>query len=559
MRQEPSTPGKPTEGKPGPRVDLGIAASTGHDLSAGVVVFLVALPLCLGIALASGAPLFSGILAGVVGGLLVPLISRSELSVSGPAAGLTAIVLMGISQLGSFEAFLAATFLAGLLQLGLGLLKAGGFAALVPLSVIRGMLTAIGLILILKQLPHAIGYDVEAIGMQAFATVDGENTFSLLADALGRTKWGALLISAACMAVLVLWPRTRFGKVPWLPSALLVAVLGVALNAVLAQVLPRFALGTTHLVALPAMSGPGGFLAELTLPDWSAFARPDVYTIAVTIALVASIETLLCIEAVDRLDPWKRSSPMSRELVAQGVGNAACGLIGGIPITSVIVRSSTAVHAGGRTRMTAFYHGVFLLVSVMFFGSVLALIPLAALAAILLQVGYKLAHPSLFRQMYRAGWDQFVPFAVTVVAILLTDLLRGVVVGMVVGIAFTLRNTAAGAFTILRDGSTVTIRFNKDQTFIQKPALSNLLRSIGPDTRVIIDGQKVQYLDLDIKEILEEFQRAAPRRGIKVELRGLATDARGVTSIQRPLSSNPVRVEPEEPSAKAPPCADTAS
>jgi MFS superfamily sulfate permease-like transporter len=532
--------------EPTQKVDLSLRASTRFDLPAGLVVFLVALPLCLGIALASGAPLFSGIVAGVVGGLVVPLISRSQLSVSGPAAGLTAIVLMGISQLGSFEAFLAATFLAGLMQLGLGLLKAGGFAALVPLSVIRGMLAAIGLILIFKQLPHAIGYDVEAMGAEAFLVNEGTNTFTLLIESISRTEWGALAISSLCMATLLLWPRMAVGRLRWMPSALLVVVLGVLLNHVLALIAPNVALGGEHLVTLPSIRGPAGFLGELTLPDFGALvAQPEIYTVAVTIALVASVETLLCIEAVDRLDPFKRHSPMSRELVAQGVGNTLCGLIGGIPITSVIVRSSTAVHSGGRTRMTAIYHGVLLLMAVMFAGRILTLIPLAALAAILLQVGYKLAHPSLFKQMYRSGADQFVPFAVTIGAILLTDLLRGVIVGIIVGIIFTLRNTAAGAFTMLKDGQTITIRFNKDQTFVQKPALNNMLREIPPDTHVIIDGHRIEYLDLDIQETLEEFRHTAPRRGITVELRGLRTDGQGATVLQRPDSNDAVRRDPK--------------
>lgn len=342
-------------------IDLSVRASARYDLTAGVVVFLVALPLCLGIALASGAPLSAGIVGGIVGGIVVPLISRASLSVSGPAAGLTAIVVMGIEQAGSFEVFLGAVMLAGIFQIGLGALQAGQIVALVPSSVIKGMLAAIGLILILKQVPHALGYDVEAMGAEGFVAGPDGNTFSVILHALSGVHLGAVIVSALSLFVLFAWPRLPIvGRVTWLPAALVVVLVGIAVNAFFAVEAPGMRIGGRHLVELPVVSGFGGFISQLRTPDLAAFTRTDVYELAVTIGIVASIETLLSIEAVDRLDPFKRRSPMNRELLAQGVGNTVSGLMGGLPITSVIVRSSTAVASGGRTRLTAFSHGVWL-------------------------------------------------------------------------------------------------------------------------------------------------------------------------------------------------------
>lgn len=522
-----------------------------YDIPSGVVVFLVAVPLCLGIALASNAPLFSGLLSGIIGGLVIPWISRSPLSVAGPAAGLTAIVLMGIDKLGSFEAFMVATFLGGLVQIGLGAIRAGGLASLVPLSVIRGMLAAIGLIVIFKELPHAIGYDIEAMGVESFIAPEGRNTFSLMLDALAQIEWGAFVISMISLLLLAAWPKTPMGRVNWLPGALMVVFLGVGLNALFHNMAPALSLAESHLVRLPDIAGPAAFVGNLRTPDFSVLTNPAIYTVAVTVGLVASMESLLCVEAVDRLDPFKRHSPMSRELVAQGVGNSISGLIGGLPITSVIVRSSTNVASGGRTRLAAIVHGVLLLSSVMFATQLLSLIPLAALAAILLQVGYKLAHPRLMMRMYRSGWEQFVPFAVTIVAILFTDLLRGVIVGLVVGMIFTLRHTAAGAYTVIRGAGTFTIRFNKDQTFVHKAALNNVLREIPDDAKVIFDAKRVEYLDLDIKETINEFRSVASSRGIEVEIRGLETDDHGNAVARRPADAGVVRTRPDEDRASS--------
>ncbi|MEO1335812.1 MAG: SulP family inorganic anion transporter, partial [Myxococcota bacterium] len=502
------------------RTDLSILANTRYDLSAGLVVFLVALPLCLGIALASGAPLFSGIIAGIVGGIIIPLASKSALSVSGPAAGLTAIVLMGIERLGGFEAFMAATVLAGLMQIGLGAAKAGGLGELVPTSVIKGMLAAIGLILILKQFPHATGYDVENFSL-AFNAGDSGNTFTLLLESFTKIEFGALIISIISLVILFGWAKTPLRKITFVPPALVVVVLGVFINQGFQQFAPDLYLGASHLVKLPEIAGIGGFFAKLNFPDWSTLGRSEVYTMAVTIALVASIETLLCIEAVDRLDPFRRRTPTSRELVAQGLGNTVSGFIGGLPITSVIVRSSANVSSGGRTRMSAVYHGFFLLLAVSFLGSVLNLIPLACLAAILLQVGYKLARPGLFVTMYKYGQDQFVPFTVTVGAILLTDLLQGVIIGLIVGIIYVLRHKTNAAFSVAKDADHFALKFNKDVSFIHKPALVSVLREIPDDTRVTIDGSDADYVDFDITESIQQFLAGAVQRGIKAEVVGI--------------------------------------
>ena len=507
-----------------PSDELHPLATARSDVPAGLVVFLVALPLCLGIAMASGAPLVSGLVAGIVGGLVVPAVSRAPLSVSGPAAGLTAIVLAGVADLGGFKAFLVATVLAGLLQMGLGALKAGGLGALVPSSVIKGMLAAIGLILILKQLPHALGYDVETFGSDAFLAPTGENTFSLITHALASIEWGAVLVAALSLAFLVLWPKTPFGKLPFLPAALVAVLVGTGVNLALVSFAPEFALGATHLVSLPEVDGPAGLWAALHSPDWSALTNPATWTVAVTIALVASIETLLSVEAVDGLDPQRRATPTSRELVAQGLGNTVSGLLGGLPITSVIVRSSANVSAGGRTRLSAVVHGVLLFGAVLYLSPYIMMVPLACLAAVLLQVGYKLVRPSLVRRLWSHGLEQFVPFATTVVAILFTDLLRGVMVGLVVGLVFVLRNKAHRTFTLVDEGEQVVLHINKDVSFIHVPALLGVLRGLPDGTRLKIDATGAEFIDFDIREKLADFVESAPLRGIEVELEGVYPD-----------------------------------
>ncbi|MDO9022068.1 MAG: SulP family inorganic anion transporter [Deltaproteobacteria bacterium] len=491
-----------------------------YDLPAALVVFLVALPLCLGIALASGAPLLSGLIAGCVGGLVIPLISRSPLSVSGPAAGLAAIVLAGIHKIGSFRAFCAIVLAAGVLQGALGLLRAGQIVSFIPLSVIRGMLAAIGLLLILKQTPHAVGYDAETFWSVSFEVAGEGNTFTLLLRALSRLEWSAVLVSAVSLAILVTVPRTRLARVTWLPGPLLVVVAATLINAALLRWAPGLALEARHLVAVPS-GGPAELFRELRFPDFSALLRAEAWPLVVTIAVVASLESLLSVQAIDKLDPFKRKSPPNRELIAQGVANALSGLIGGLPITAVIVRSSANLNAGGHTQASAFVHGLLLLVAVLFLGPLLNRIPLAALATILIVTGYKLATPTLFRQMYRRGQVQFLPFVLTVVAILFTDLLKGVVAGIVVGVAFTVRNSMSGALSVVDEGGTRTVRFQKDIYFFHRPALIEALESTPKGYRLVVDRGGADYVEDDALEILHDLEETARSKGIELELRNV--------------------------------------
>ncbi len=518
---------------------LSLFANIRYDLPAGLVVFLVALPLCLGIALASqgtvdGAPMFSGLLAGILGGMVIPLISRSSLSVSGPAAGLIAIVIVGIDSVGSWEAFLVAVFLGGIIQIGLGALKAGAIAYFFPTSVIKGMLAAIGLILIRKQLPHAFGLDIEDFDTQ-FNIV---NTIAIFKELVIDKHYevGATVISVISILILILWEKTKLKSISWLPSALVVVVVGTVLNILYKGIMPDwYLIGATydaagnvldngHLVSLPLSlveRGIGGFFEEITFPDWSVLGNPTVYTLAITIGLVASVETLLSVEAADKLDPYKRQTPLNRELLAQGVANVLAGLLGGLPITAVIVRSSANVNAGGRTRLSAFFHGVFLFLSVIFIAGVLNLIPLGCLAAILLLIGYKLSHPKLYRSMYRNGMNQFLPFLVTVIAVLATDLLIGIAIGTTVGIAFTIRANFRASIITKREGDHTMITFKKDVSFLNKAILSKALGEIPSGTKVSIDGSGVAFIDHDIQEILSEFQIRAKESDIELTIIGV--------------------------------------
>ncbi|HVK69713.1 MAG TPA: SulP family inorganic anion transporter [Polyangium sp.] len=506
------------------RLNLSPLANLKYDLPAGLVVFLVALPLCLGVALASNAPLFAGLTAGVIGGLLIPLMSRSSLSVCGPAAGLTAIVLAGIDKLGSFENFLVAVVLGGVLQIILGVARLGTAVYLIPSSVIKGMLAAIGLILILKQFPHAVGYDLDQEGSEQFVVSAEENTFTMILHAFGRLERGALVISAVSMGILVLWEKTeRLRKLSWLPGALVVVLVGTGLNILFRKTGLPIALEQSHLVTLPAYDGVSGVLGQLRTPTFAALTNPQVYVVALTIGIVASLETLLSIEAVDKLDPWKRNTPLDRELVAQGIGNAASGLLGGLPVTSVIVRSSANINAGGRTRAATAFHGLFLLLAVLFIGRFLNMIPLACLASILLMTGYKLAKPELFKKMYKLGWDQLIPFVFTITAILLTDLLRGILAGIVVGVGFVLRSHMRAAFTVAKEGKKRVITFKKDVSFLNKATFIGVLKRVPDGSSVIIDGTRAEFIDQDIIEVIEDFQLSAALRGIHVEVRDVRT------------------------------------
>jgi MFS superfamily sulfate permease-like transporter len=416
-----------------------------QDIPAALVVFLVALPLCLGIALASGAPLYAGIVSGVVGGLFVGPLSGSHTSVSGPAAGLTAVVLAAIAQLGSFDLFLATVVVAGLIQLLFGLLRLGFLANYIPSAVIQGLLTAIGIILVLKQLPHAVGYDKGTQADFSFWQSDGENTFSELLVMLDQISPGAIIISTLSLVLLVFWDRTPMKRLSYFPAPLAVVVLGIGLNLLFLNLFPVLIIETEHLVNIPEFNLNDG-VSFLHIPAKEVWRNTDVWTIALTLATIATIETLLNVEAVDRIDPQKRETPTNRELIAQGAGNMVAGLIGGIPLTSVIVRSSVNLSAGAMTKMSAILHGLFLLLSVLFLASLLNLIPLAALAAILIVTGYKLAKISVFQSMFRKGWEQFIPFIVTVLAIVFTDLLKGVMVGTVFSVFYILRSNFRNPF-----------------------------------------------------------------------------------------------------------------
>jgi MFS superfamily sulfate permease-like transporter len=480
--------------------------SLAFDLPAGLVVFLVALPLCLGIALASGAPLLSGLVAGIVGGLIIPLVSRSALSVSGPAAGLATLVLAGIPQAGSFESFCVAVVLAGLLQLVLGLCRAGRLVAFFPSSVIKGMLAAIGVLLILKQLPYALGLP------------GGKLEFS--ASALAGLEWSALAIGLLSLALIIGWDKARPRALSIIPGALVAVVAATLLSELLSWARPELGLSQAFLVTLP-IDGPQSVLSQLRAPDWSALRSPDTWVLAATLGIVASLETLLSLEAVDKMDPYHRRTPLNRELLAQGLGNSVSGLLGGLPVTSVIVRSSANVHAGARTRVSTLVHGALLLGTVVLAAGLLNRIPLASLAAILLMTGYKLAKPTLFRTMHRLGWSQFGPFLATLGAILVTDLLKGILVGIVVSVAFTLRNAMREPYTPRREGERYVLQLKQHVYFFNKAALLEALEKMPEGARVVIDGSASSFIDHDVLEALASFDRLASQKNIQLEVQNV--------------------------------------
>lgn len=502
-----------------------ITSNLRYDVPAGLVVFLVALPLCLGIALASGAPLMSGLITGIVGGLVAGLLSGSHLAVSGPAAGLTVIVLDGIEELGTFEAFLAAVVLAGLIQLVLGFLKAGVIAYYFPSSVIRGMLAAIGLILILKQIPHFLGIDSDFFGDDAFLQPDGMNTFSEIIYAFEHLGYGPLIIGAISLTLIILWSQPFMKKVPVLsaiPSALLVVVVSVGLNQLFIGYFPEIAVTTQHLVQLPVFSDLSSFASDIRTPDFNSFIQIDTIRTALTIAIIASIETLLSIEATDKLDPLKRRTPTNRELRAQGIGNMVAGFLGGIPMTAVIVRSTANISAGARSKMSAFYHGVFLLASVLIVPQILNLIPLSALAAILLNVGYKLTKPAIYRAQYVIGNEQFIPFIVTVVAILFTDLLVGISIGMAVGVYFILKANYNTPFHYNEEEKDThqhyTVHLSEHVSFLNKANIAAMLENVPENSVVDIYGDNTRYIDYDVIEAIYEFRELAQEKKIKLSL-----------------------------------------
>jgi MFS superfamily sulfate permease-like transporter len=491
------------------------------DFPSGIVVFLVALPLCLGIALASGAPLFSGLIAGLVGGLVVSWLSGSQLSVSGPAAGLTVIVFNALETLGNFQGFLVACILAGIIQLTLGYLKAGIIGAFFPSAVIKGMLAAIGLILIIKQIPHATGYDTSYEGDESYMRETAESSFLELFDAFNGISVGALIISIIALLLLVAWELPLFKRNAFLkliPGPLVAVAWGIGYNVVTTQFAPDWAINEKHLVKLPVSEHIGDFFNNFMAPDFSYLANPDVYIIAVTLAIIASLETLLSLEATDKLDPLKRIAPTNRELKAQGLGNIISGLLGGLPITAVIVRSAANINAGGQTSLSCFIHGLCLLFSVMFFAHYLNYIPLACLSAILLHTGYKLAKPALFIEFYQKGPSQLLPFIITVIAILLTDLLKGMVIGTTIGLFFVIKANYSASITMIQDGMHYVLLFNKDVSFLNKALLRMFILRIEENSTVTIDASKAKFIDHDILETVEDFLSTAPDDNIKIEI-----------------------------------------
>ena len=521
---ETATPPKKNPGVPtvdvAPPVVPEIRSSLKFDVPAGLVVFLVALPLCLGIALASNAPAVSGIVAGIAGGVIIPFISRSQLSVSGPAAGLAAIVAVAIGKLGSFETFALAVVVAGAIQLLFGLLKGGVIAQYVPSPVIKGMLAAIGLLLIFKQIPHAMGYDKEDVARLSLGFSNSEEIAGALSHAGAELEGGALTIALVSMGILLLWEKNAaLRSLFYLPGPLVAVLFGLLANYLFMRGAPALALGKTHLVALPEGAGPAGFFNSLSSPSWGAILRPDVWGIAVTLAIVASLETLLNVEAIDKLDPYHRHSPANRELVAQGVANMVSGFFGGLPVTSVVVRSTAGLAAGGRTRALAVVHGVFMLAAVLFAASMLNRIPLACLAAILLMTGYKLAKPAVFRSVYKLGTSQFVPFVVTVVGIVATDLLKGIAIGVLTSLVFTVRRSLRKVLDVVEEGGKVTIRLSKEAPFYARAKVAEALSRVPEGARVVVDTGNAEFVDHDVMDAIASFERTARLRNIHVEVR----------------------------------------
>ncbi|MCU0865655.1 MAG: SulP family inorganic anion transporter [Planctomycetes bacterium] len=499
--------------------------AVGRDLLAGLVVFLVALPLCLGIAHLSGAPLLSGLISGILGGLVVGPLSASRISVTGPAAGLAAVVVAQVQGLGSFDVFLAAVLVAGLLQIGLGLLRGGLVANFVPNNVIKGLLAAIGILLILKQLPHLVGHDADYQGDESFSQSDGDNTFTALVTALGRLVPGAALVGGVSLCLIVLWENTRL-KATKVPSTLVAVLAGTLLSEFLRSTGGDWSIAASHLVAVPVL-GEGGLQLQdlLRYPDFSRFSEPRFLLAAVTIAVVASLETLLNLEATEKLDPGRRPASPNRELVAQGFGNLLAGALGGLPMTSVVVRSSVNVNAGGRSRLSTITHGVLLLLSVLLLAPLINRIPLAALAAVLIVTGAKLASPRTFREKWRAGWMQFVPFLATVLAIVFTDLLSGILIGLAISLSFVLARNLKGGFHLVREshvsGLVHRIELGTHVSFLNRARLADILSRFRQGDQVAIDARGAEYVDPDLLSVIREFvEEEAPPRGIKVSLFG---------------------------------------
>lgn len=480
------------------------------DLLSGMVVFLVALPLCLGIAVASGAPPFAGIICGVIAGIVVGSLSGSHVSVSGPAAGLIAIILAAITDLG-YEVFLVAVVIAGAIQLTLGFLKAGTISSYFPTCVIEGMLVAIGIIIIKKEIPHAIGYDKAHEG-DFFSLEKGSETgfFTEIINSINYAHLGAIIVTVVSIAILIAFNKVSFlKKIKVVPGALAVVVVGIILNEIFKATGSGLAISQEHLVTLPTASSFTEFIGQFTNPDFTAFGSSKVWIVGATIAIVASIETLLCLEAADKMDPLKRFSSSNKELKAQGVGNILSGLVGGLPMTSVIVRTTANINAGARTRMSAVAHGVFLLVTILTIPWLLNKIPMACLAAILIMIGLRLASPKVFKHMWKAGKYQFIPFIATVLAVVLTDLLKGVGIGLAVSIIFILKGNMKLAYFFKKEkhheGETIHIDLAQEVSFLNKAAIKQTLAHLPSNSKVVIDAANTVYIDYDVLELIRDF------------------------------------------------------
>lgn len=492
------------------------------DLPSSIVVFLIALPLCLGIALGSQAPLFSGIISGIIGGLIIGSLSNSQLSVSGPAAGLIAIVVLGIQSLGSFESFLLAVFIAGILQIIFGFIHLGSLGDFIPNTVIKGMLAAIGIILIIKQVPHFVGFDIVAEKDEAVSQIDQHTEFLDLINITDHFTILAIVIGMVSMVILLLAELQYFKKnkiFKFVPAPLIAVIAGALINSYFAATNPEIALSNDHLVFLPSLKSLADIKETLIFPDFKSLNNFSVWTVALTIALVASIETLLCIEATDKIDPYKRRTNGNRELKAQGVGNTIAGLIGGLPITSVIVRSSANINSGAKSKLSAILHSVWLLLAVILIPNLLNKIPYSALSAILILTGYKLAKPSILKDLYRLGIDQLIPSIVTVSAILLTNLLMGILIGIIVSFIFILYGNFKSSMIIVNSENGYLLRFRKDVSFLNKAQVKKMLDKIPANSQVLIDVSKADFIDKDVIEVLNDFKANANLKKIKTDVK----------------------------------------
>ncbi|AYO58575.1 hypothetical protein CO230_10895 [Chryseobacterium sp. 6424] len=511
-----------------------------ENFPSGVVVFLVALPLCLGIALASGAPPLSGVIAGIVGGIVIGSLSNSNISVSGPAAGLAAIVLSAITELGAFELFLCAGLIAGLLQLAMGFFRAGSISNYFPNSVIEGMLAGIGVIIILKQIPHALGYDAGSFSSERVF----ENGFSLtnistyIGNVASALHPGAIIVTVISLTILLAWDNIpSLKKLKLLPGALVAVIVGILVNEFFKMTSSSLAISPEHLVTLPVPTSAAEFAALVTMPDFSGFTNPQVWIVGATIAVVASIETLLCIEAADRLDKQRRITDTNLELRAQGIGNLISSLIGGLPVTSVVVRTSANANAGATSKVSAIIHGVLLLVCVLSIPFLLNLIPLATLAAVLLLVGYKLASPQKIKHFMAKGKFQYLPFLATILAVVFTDLLTGVAIGMAIAIFFVLQGNMKRAYYFsreeLEEADEITLKLAEEVSFLNKAAIKKTLKNIQPFSRVTIDAKSTSYITSDVLEMIQEFANIrAKEDNIEVQLIGFRTNYNDYASNQ---------------------------